>query len=144
MRRWWLLTVIGLWIVGCGGGEDPAGGGEEPTAEPETAWTAPQCAVGTTGLDGTATYSGGSLRLCVAEAEVRLWALDGQGKPDTRFHKSDADVVFVPTGGEEQMINGILLKGAAEEGFATRLTGHGGAGVSSARVTLGDEQVQFK
>ncbi len=143
MRRWWLLTVIGLWLVGCGGGEDPDSGGE-PTPEPEVAWTAPDCTVGATGLDGTATYSGGSMRLCVGEAEVRLWALDGQGRPDAQFHKSDADVVFVPDGGEEQMVNGILLKGSAEEGFATRLMGHGGAGVSSAHVTLGDEQVRFK
>ena len=145
MRRLWFLGVIGLWIAACGGGEDPVEvGGEETTAEQLEAWTAPQCAVDATGLDSTVEYSRGSLRLCVGEAEVRLWALDASGKPDVGFHKSDADVVFLPVGGDEQMINGILLKGSAEEGFATRLMGHGGTGLASVHVTVGDEQVRFK
>ncbi len=145
MRCGWFLGLLGLCLVACGGGgSTPGEGGETPTPEPRADWTAPAFETGAGGLDGTAAYSGGSLRLCVGEAEVRLWALGGGGAPDAGFHKSDADVVFVPTGGEEQMVNGILLKGSAEEGFATRLVGHGGAGVASAHVTLGDEQVSFR
>jgi hypothetical protein len=145
MRCGGFLGLLGLWLVACGGGgSTPVEGGETPTPEQRVDWTAPAFETGAGGLDATAAYSGGSMRLCVGEAEVRLWALDGEGTPDTGFHKSDADVVFLPSGGEEQMVNGILLKGSAEEGYATRLVGHGGVGVASAHVILGDEQVSFR
>lgn len=141
----WFLLALGLCFLGCGGGETTSDdGGEVTTPDPGSDWTAPPFEVGEGGLDDTVAYSGGSLRLCIGDAEVRLWALDGAGMPATGFHKGDADVVFVPRGGDEQMINGILLKGSAEEGFATRLVGHGGAGVASAHVVLGDEQISFR
>lgn len=141
----WFLLALGLCLVACGGGEaTPGGGGEAATPAPGPDWAAPAFEIGEGGLDGTVAYSGGSLRLCVGAAEVRLWALDDAGAPDAGFHKSDADVVFLPAAGVEQMVNGILLKGSAEEGFATRLVGHGGSGVVSAHVTLGDEQVTFR
>jgi len=145
MWRGWFLVVIGLWLAACGGAEVTSGGDPETTTSaPETPWTAPAFEGGEGGIDGTVAYGGGSLRLCVGEAEVRLWALDEAGVADAGFHKSDVDVVFLPRGGEEQMVNGILLKGSAEEGYATRLVGHGGAGVASAHVTIGDKQVSFR
>ena len=135
--------LLALALAACNG-EEPVVPTDPTPDEPAGDWTPPPCGErGDQVFDRTAAYSGGSLRLCVRETEVRLWALTDKGKPDSGFHKSQADVFFTPGNGEEQLINGILLKGAAPDGFATRLAGHGGQGVTSAHVTFGDEDVKF-
>lgn len=108
-------------------------------------WTPPGCGGGgAADLDHTADRAGGKLRLCVLTGEVRFWALDAKGKPDTTFKKSGADLYFVPVGGDEQMVSGLILKGSAGEGYSTRMLGHGGKGVQTARIVLGTEEIQFK
>ncbi len=154
--RWLGWCVLGCWILGCGGGDD--GGpevGPEPTPgiedddtpEPPTPpadWTSPACGDGASGdMDRTVDYGGGKLRLCVLPSEVRLWALDASGRPDMAFSKGKAEVRFTPVGGTEQMVSGIILKGSAGDGFATRMLGHGGGGVAQALVVVGAEEVSF-
>ncbi|MDP7114338.1 MAG: hypothetical protein QGH45_20375, partial [Myxococcota bacterium] len=130
MGRWsrWWVAGLAYGMLGCGGGDKPASPDEStPRVEIEgdsidvvpADWAAPACGEGAD-LDEVAGYSGGQLRLCVREAEVRLWGLDGGGRPDPAFVKGDAEVRFTPEGGTEQMVSGIILKGDAAGGFATR------------------------
>ncbi len=143
---------LGL-LIGCGGDEvDPAPPGETTPpvddggtqVDPIPAdWSAPDC--GEEGdLDGVMDYAGGKVRLCVRESEVRLWGLTGAGVPDPSFTKGQAEVRFTPEGGSEQMVSGIILKGDAAAGFATRMLGHGGAAVAGAVVVIGDEEVRLR
>lgn len=140
MRSILALVVLALTVVSCDREDVPA----DPDADPPTPvgmsdWSAPAC--GSDGdLDQTVAHPGGSLRLCVRQADVRLWALGTDGTPDAGFHKSRVDVYFTPTGGEEQMLNGILFKGDPREGYATRLAGHEGKGVASARVAVDGQE----
>ena len=145
------LVAGGLGCKGNGGGEGGGGDTEPITAggngpsEPVTAaadWRAPDCG-GDGDLDRSAPYGDGSLRLCVREGEVRFWALDAAGRPDSGFAKGSAEVRFIPAGGSEQMVSGIILKGTPGEGYATRMLGHGGAGVTEAVVTVDGTEVRF-
>jgi hypothetical protein len=150
--RWVFGAGLACGMLGCGGGEDPTPM-DEPTTPVEIGgdpvdvvpadWEAPACGEGAD-LDAVAGYGGGQLRLCVREAEVRLWGLDAGGKPDPAFVKGDAEVRFTPEGGSEQMVSGIILKGDAAGGFATRMLGHGGAAVTTAVVVVGSEEVRVR
>ncbi len=154
-RRVVVLAVLGLGLglAACGGAKPDGGtgdggtgdgGGVDVTADTFANWEAPACGVpGAPNLDRVVAYSGGQLRLCVLEAETRLWALDTEGRPDEDFRKGEVEVFFTPEGGSEQMISGLLLKGTAGEGYATRMVGNGGKGIAAARVTVGDEEVAF-
>jgi len=155
-----MVLAMGVVLAACSGSDEPGGtgdggdggdGGNVNTGDVGAGggslknWTAPGCGDGNaTDLDHTADRSSGKLRLCILSGEVRLWALTADGKPDPGFKKSGADLYFVPQGGEEQMVSGLILKGSAGEGFATRMLGHGGKGVQTARVVLGSEEIQFK
>ena len=143
MRSILALLVLALTLVGCDRGIGPTGPGNDPPTPAGTSdWTAPEC--GSDGdLDRVVAHAGGSLRLCVRQAEVRLWALGADGKPDAGFHKSRVELYFTPTGGEEQMLNGILFKGTPEDGYATRLAGHEGKGVASARVAIDGQELDL-
>lgn len=143
------------WLSGCGGEDTPdPGDGPEPTpaadddtpepATPPVDWSRPDCGDEAAGdLDRTAEYGGGKVRLCVRTSEVRLWGLTAAGEPDMGFAKGDVEVRFTPRGGSEQMVSGIILKGSAGEGFATRMLGHGGGGVDAATVIVGSTEVSF-
>jgi len=137
-----LLVLIGT-LIGCDRGGTPTGPDVDPaTPSGPSDWAAPECG-STEDLDRTVAYASGSLRLCVRQAEVRLWALGADGLPDAGFHKSRVDVYFTPTGGEEQMLNGILFKGDPEQGYTTRLAGHEGKGVASARVAIDGQEIEL-
>jgi len=138
-----VLLLLALGPIACDRGEDPVDpGNETPTTSPAADWAPPAC--GEQGdLDRTIDHDNGALRLCVRPTEVRLWALGADGAPDAGFHKSRVDVYFTPVGGEEQMLNGILFKGTAEEGYATRLAGHEGKGVASARLAVDGRELQL-
>lgn len=163
MTRWVLtglaVVVLGLGNAACGGkdgggkdgggdggggGAGADGGGADVTAGTFENWEAPACGdAGAPNMDQVLAYSGGQLRLCILESETRLWALDGDGKPDAGFRKGQVEVFFTPEGGGEQMISGLLMKGSAGEGYATRMVGNGGKNVSGVRVVIGDEEVRF-
>ena len=158
MTRWVMtglaVVVLGLGNAACGGkdvGGDGAGGdtggdggGADVTAGTFENWEAPACGDASgPNLDRVLAYSGGQLRLCILESETRLWALDGDGKPDTGFRKGEVEVFFTPEGGSEQMISGLLMKGSADAGYATRMVGNGGKTVVGVRVRIGDEEVRF-
>ncbi len=155
MRRASLLTMamvlstllLGACGGGGGGGSSPEGDGGDPGGDGgssggEAAVPGDCGRVEDGDLDRTVLRAGGQLRLCIRESEVRLWALDDHGRIDPGFAKADADIYFTAGDGEEQMINGLLLKGSPEEGFATRMVGHGGEGVSAARVVLGNAEIR--
>lgn len=155
MERW-SCWVVGIGLVcgmlGCGGGGDPdpvdettpaVEAGDDTHEQVPADWSPPACGEGAD-LDEVVGHGGGQLRLCVREAEVRLWGLDGNGKPDPAFVKGDAEVRFTPEGGTEQMVSGIILKGDAANGFATRMLGHGGAAVTTAVVVVGGDVVRVR
>ena len=144
--------VLGL-LIACGG-DDPPDPGDDPqptpaadddTPEPATPppdWSRPDCGDEAAGdLDRTADHPGGKVRLCVRTSEVRLWGLTAGGQPDMGFAKGEVEVRFTPRGGTEQMVSGIILKGDGAQGWATRMLGHGGAGVDSATVVIGSTEV---
>lgn len=143
------------WLPACGGDDTPdPGDGQQPTpaadddtpepATPPPDWSRPDCGDEAAGdLDRTAGYAGGNVRLCVRTSEVRLWGLTADGEPDMGFTKGKVEVRFTPRGGSEQMVSGMILKGTAADGFATRMLGHGGAGVDGATVVIGSTEVKL-
>ncbi len=143
MRFTTLLATLTLLfgLAACRGSSGTVEEVVEP-ATPEPAFDPPPCS-GDKAFDHSAFHGGGQLRLCILPGEVRLWALGETGRPDEFFHKSNVDLYFEPEGGAEQMISGRLLKGDAHTGWSTRLVGHEGAGVASARIQVGDDTLTF-